>query len=309
MTKKLALHRWKRYHTVGEMKSAVVSIIGRPSSGKSTLLNHLCGYKVSIVAGPPQTTRNKVRGIVTREEGQLVFIDTPGFHASEKKMNIYMKELVFSSLEDIDLLLYVIDSTRTPAEEEAALFEVAKNYTDMLVVAVNKIDVVENCADLIEETVRDRLGDVETVRVSGKGGTGTSELLEVLFRLAPEGEQMYPDDFYTDQEPTFRASEIIREKAINQVRQELPHSLYVEIADMEADEESGKLWIRAFIIVERESQKGIVVGKGGAIIRDIRKEAQQELGSIFPYRIHLDLRVKVQPKWRKNDTVLHKLIQ
>ncbi len=291
------------------MKSATVSIIGRPSSGKSTLLNYLCGYKVSIVAAPPQTTRNKVRGIVTGEEGQLVFIDTPGFHTSEKKMNTYMKELVLSSLEDIDLLLYVVDSTRIPGEEEEALFDVARNYSPRLIVAVNKIDVVENRADLIEETMRKRLGDVEMVRVSGKEGTGASELLHALFSRAPEGEQMYPDDFYTDQEPTFRASEIIREKAIKQVRQELPHSLYVEVADMEADEESEKLWIRAFIVVERESQKGIVVGKGGTVIRDIRKEAQQELGSLFPYRVHLDLRVKVQPKWRKNDVLLHKLIQ
>jgi len=290
------------------MKSAFIAVIGRPSAGKSTLLNTLCMQKVSIVASTPQTTRNKVRGILTTEEGQLVFVDTPGFHVSEKKFNIHMTDLVATALDETDLILYVVDATRQPGEEEQHLIELVKRFQGKTIVGINKIDVKNNSADEIKAYLKQELPEIQLLEISALNNQGIEELKARLFEAAPEGEMLYPPEYYTDQDPEFRTSEIIREKALSKVTQEVPHSLYVEIADMELSEEENRLWIRAFIMVERESQKGILVGKGGKVIKSIRQEAQKELAEIFPYRIYLDVRVKVNPKWRRKDTLLKRLI-
>ena len=291
------------------MKSAFVAVVGRPSAGKSTLVNLFCGYKVSIISSVPQTTRNKIRGIVTRDAGQLVFIDTPGYHNSDRKFNLHMKQLVKKTLEEVDCILYVMDTSRPPGDEEQEMASMVSPYAERSVAALNKIDIEptyrDQMVDLLEQT---GCGDREEGRNAARGD-GADELLTALFDRAPEGEMMYPEELYTDQEPSFRIAEIIREKAVNRVREELPHALYVDVADLETDNEQEKLWIRAFLIAERESQKGILIGKGGSIIKAIRTEAQKELASLFPYRIHLDLRVKVQPNWRKNPDLLARLIQ
>lgn len=298
------------------MKSAFIAIVGRPSAGKSTLLNTLCGYKVAITSPTPQTTRNKIRGIVTEERGQLVFIDTPGFHLSEKKMNRHMTDLIASSLDEVDVILYVIDGTREPGPEEDSITGLLMPFEHKTIICCNKLDLPSSMSAFIREYTEDRLPAARFKAVSAAEGTGIEELKTELFGLSPEGERMYPEEFYTDQDPEFRTAEIIREKAIQKVRQEVPHALYVEIADMEREhpeaeqpEKSEKLWIRAFLVVERESQKGILIGKGGEMIKTIRREAQKELGTILPYRIHLDLRVKVNHKWRKKEDLLRRLIQ
>ena len=282
--------------------------MGRPSAGKSTLLNKLCGEKISIVAPTPQTTRNKIRGILSEERGQLIFIDTPGFHLSDKKLNIHLKDISVSSLDESDLYIYVIDSSREIGEEERALVALFTPLQKQTIVILNKSDVSGKKARTLESGIRDLLPESTILSVSALKGTGLDTLKNLLFSQAPEGEQMYPEEFYTDQLPEFRVSEIIREKAINRVKEELPHSIYVEVADMEISEDGSKGWIRAFILVERETQKGIVVGKGGDGIRAIRKAAQKELKRIFPYQVYLDLRVKVEAKWRKKDHLLKKLI-
>ncbi|MFP4564053.1 MAG: GTPase Era [Spirochaetia bacterium] len=291
------------------MKSAFVAVVGRPSSGKSTLLNSITGRKVSITASVPQTTRNKVRGIYTEERGQLVFIDTPGFHLSEKKFNLHMTGLVASSLEEIDLVLYVTDAGRVPGPEEEELARMIAPYADKTVAAVNKTDLPDAGPAELRAFIVARLPDAKITELSALRGEGVRDVVDALFELAPEGEQMYPEEFYTDQEPSFRISEIIREKAIQRVKQELPHSLYVEIADMEEQNGGKRLWIRAFLVVERESQKGILVGKGGGMIKSIRQEAQREIAELFPYRIHLDLRVKVNYKWRRKDRLLDRMFR
>ncbi len=293
---------------MGAMKSAFITLIGRPSSGKSTLMNELCGHKISIVAPSPQTTRNRVRGILTDTRGQLVFIDTPGYHISDKKLNLQLKTVSVSALEDADLILYVIDSSRRSGEEEENLQNLLKRFNEKLIIAVNKTDLPgENSKSIIND-LKEVFPDAAVLPVSALEAKGTDDLKMVLFDKSPEGEKMYPDEFFTDQEPEFRASEIIREKAINRVKEELPHAIYVEIADMEVSDDGKVLWIRAFLIVERESQKGIVVGKGGVGIKAIRVSAQKELNGIFPYRVNLDLRVKANTKWRRNDQLLKKLI-
>ncbi|MBI9108637.1 MAG: GTPase Era [Spirochaetales bacterium] len=298
------------------MKSAFVSIIGRPSAGKSTLLNKICGEKVSIVSPVPQTTRNKIRGIITRDTGQLVFIDTPGYHNSDKKFNNYLKDLAGSSLAESDLVLYVIDTTRAPGAEEEELLELLKPIAAKTLILFNKTDLpeknIQRAAAYIEEKAPGCFSPESIFPVSAESGDGISRVIQHLYDMAPEGEQMYPDDYYTDQQPEFRVMEIIREKAINISRQELPHSIYVEIADMEMkhneDGSVKKLWVRAFLVAERESQKGILVGHGGENIKNIRGDAQRELNQIFPYRVHLDLRVKVNQKWRRNDGLLKRML-
>ncbi len=287
------------------MKSAFIAIIGRPSAGKSTLVNALCGEKVSITADVPQTTRNKIRGILTEERGQLVFIDTPGFHHSEKKFNQYLKEVVFSSLEEADMVLYVVDSTRPPGKEEQEIIELLNKQKDKpVLLVVNKSDMKGNYKEEIKGLLAVNVHPDALLEISALKETGTGELKDRLFELAPEGELMYPEDYYTDQEPEFRIAEIIREKAISQVSEELPHALYVEISDMEMKEEGRELWVRAFITVESESQVGIVVGKEGKRIKWIRIASLKEFRKIFPYKVRLDLRVKVNPRWRRKDYLL-----
>ena len=290
------------------MKSGFVSIIGRPSSGKSTLLNALCGYKVSIVSPVPQTTRNRIRGIVNKEEGQLVFVDTPGFHSSEKRLNLHLKDLVVSNLDDVDLLLYVVDVTRPPGNEEKLLLEIAAGNRKKTVAAINKIDIAARGAAAVRKFLETGIDGDRIFEISATEGLGLEPLIGALFSLAPEGDIMYPGEMYTDQAPEFRASEIIREKAINRMRQEIPHAIFASIEDMEVSENGESLWIRACLNVERESQKGMVVGKEGKMIRGIRLAAQKELAEIFPYEIDLDLRVKVVRDWRKRENLLRRLI-
>ena len=294
-------------------KSAFVAIIGRPSSGKSTLLNTLCGEKVSITSSVPQTTRNKIRGIVNDPRGQLVFLDTPGYHRSERKFNLYLRDLAESTLQESDAVLYVADLSRAPGAEENDVLALLQATALPKLCALNKVDLPRTLEQSYRELLAERSPATPLFLISALSGEGTKALLDALFAAAPEGEPFYDADFYTDQAPEFRIAEIIREKAIARTQQEVPHALYVEIADMEmregATEEDRALWVRAFLNVERDSQKGILVGKAGAQIRDIRLEAQRELNDIFPYRIHLDLRVKVQHKWRSRDPLLRRLLK
>jgi GTPase len=291
------------------MKSAMVAVVGRPSSGKSTIVNSLCGGKVSIVSPVPQTTRNTVRGICTTERGQIVFIDTPGFHLSEKKFNQYMKDLVTATLPEVDAVLYLVDGTRQIGEEEHALLAVLQRAARPTVACVNKRDVAGPFWSSVRAEIAAALPSAALMEASALTGQGVEALRESLFALAPEGEQMYPPDYYTDQTPDFRVAEIIREKAMLCTREEVPHSLYVRIEDLEMRRDGAELWARAFICVERESQKGIVVGRGGERIKAIVRDAEKELSEIFPYAVRLDLRVKVDRDWRKRDPLLRKLIR
>jgi GTPase len=291
------------------VKSAVVAIVGRPSAGKSTLVNALCGGKVSIVSPVPQTTRNRVRGILTAAEGQLVFIDTPGFHLSEKKFNRYMADLVSSAVAEADLALYVVDGTREPGEEERALRGVLRGSPRPVVACVNKEDSRGPAWPAATEALAAEMPGVPVVEISALKETGLDALRERLFALSPEGEQMYPPDYYTDQPPDFRVAEIVREKAMLQTREEVPHSLYVRIEDLEMIDDGATMWVRGFICVERESQKGIVVGRGGERIRAIVQEAERDLNEIFPWSVKLDMRVRVDHEWRKRDPLLKKMIR
>jgi GTP-binding protein Era len=292
-------------------KSAFVAVVGRPSVGKSTLVNALCGAKVAIVSPVPQTTRNAIRGIVNRPEGQLVFVDTPGQHISERKLNKHLMGVAGRAAGDAELILYVLDASRNPGAEEEAIAERLVSKTGSMAAAINKIDEDGARVDVVREFVKGRFPALDESRifpVSALMKDGIEALLACLFGMAPAGSPFYPDDCYTDQDLSFRIAEIIREKAINRLRQELPHSLYVDVADAELRDGDTRLWVRAFIVMERESQKGMVVGKNGAMIKAIRQAAQKDLDRIFDWKVELDLRVKTAHDWRHNDAVLKRLI-
>ncbi|MDR2143899.1 MAG: GTPase Era [Treponema sp.] len=306
-------------------KAAFVAVAGRPSAGKSTLINLLCGERVSIVSPVPQTTRNAIRGIVNRPQGQLVLVDTPGIHISQKKLNLRLTETAVRALEESDMGLYVLDASRPPGPEEeviaAALasrvFTDSENTNPGVIAAINKMDLSGADYGRAGDFLRlhlPALPDHFCFPVSAKNNQGVEILLNKLFELAPCGPPFYPAEYYTDQEIDFRIAEVIRGEAINRLRQELPHAIYVEVADREfrnsgaGSAETRRLWVRAFIICERESQKGMIVGKGGTLIKAIGEAARKELNRIFDWKVELDLRVKTGKDWRHNDTVLRKIM-
>jgi GTP-binding protein Era len=297
----------------GQKKSAFVAVVGRPSVGKSTLVNRICGHKVAIVSPVPQTTRNAIRGIYNDERGQLVFVDTPGRHHSEKKFNKKLSSVSDRSIEEADLVLYVLDASRPPGPEEEAIAADLAPFAGKILAAINKIDLggdIEGAKSFLRERLSPQAAG-GCVEISALEKRGITELLSLLFGMAPGGEPFYPEDFYTDQDVSFRIAEIIREKAIAGLREELPHSIYVEVADLELKDSPpapARLWVRAFVVTERESQKGMVVGKGGARIKTIRQAAQKALDSVFDWKIDLDLRVKTAKDWRHNDRILNRLI-
>jgi GTP-binding protein Era len=292
------------------MKSATVSIIGRPSSGKSTLVNTICERKISITAKTPQTTRNAIRGIFTDARGQLVLTDTPGYHVNDQKMNLKLQETTRNALINTDIILYVIDSKRSEGVEEDTIISIIKSTKTPVVIAINKEDIAK--VDEIEKTtqyIQTNFPDSPVCLISAFKDTGVDELLIELYKLAQEGPLLYDSEAFTDQPLEFRIAEIIREKAIHRVSDEIPHAIFVDIVDIEHDEEAKSIWIRAAINVEKESQKGILVGKGGEGIKRIRQESFKEIRQIFPgMKLQLDLRVKAVSKWRKRDTILNRLL-
>lgn len=294
-----------------ELKTGMVAIIGRPSAGKSTFLNTACQEEVSIVSPIPQTTRNAIKGIVNTSFGQLIFIDTPGYHDSDKKLNLRLKNVTETQLEDIDCVLYVLDSTRVPGNEEIHTAQLIKKHANKTVIAINKIDSKESKIQPIRRFIKDTLPQIPQERIfemSAQKDIGINEVLKALYDIAPVAPPMYSENDYTDQDLAFRIAEAIRGEAINRLADELPHAVYVDIADVEKRNEGKKLWVRAFLCVERESQKGIVIGKGATKIKEIRAASLKKLNRIFIYKVELDLQVKVDKNWRQRDYTLNKLI-
>lgn len=293
-------------------KTALVAIIGRPSAGKSTFLNTASGENISIVSEIPQTTRNAIRGIVNTSLGQLVFVDTPGYHVSDKKLNLKLQQVAQEQIDGADCILYVIDSTRECGEEEGLIAKMLAPYSEKTVVAVNKADSPESKMLQARNFLAQALPDIPQSRIysmSAKNDEGINEVLRALYDISPVAPHLYSEEYYTDQEVGFRIAEIIRGEAINRLQEEIPHSIYVNIADLEMRNEGKVLWCRAFLCVERESQKGIVIGKGASMIKTIRVESIKKLRQIFSYKIDLDLQVKVDKNWRQKDNILNRMIK
>lgn len=288
-----------------------IGVIGRPSTGKSSLINRICGHKVSIVSPVPQTTRSRVRGIVTREQGQLIFLDTPGLHLSDRKLNRVLREVALSVAGEVDVLLLVFDAGRRFGPEDQAVLAAARGFSGPRVAVRNKVDLDAPGAggggagaSAMARTIH-QAGIDAPLPVSALTGAGVEALVARLLALSPPGELHYPADTYTDQSPDFRVAEVVREQVFARTFAEVPHALFVEVLDLEP--RPAGLWVRAAICVERPSQVGIVVGRGGAGIAAIRRGAETELGAIFGRRVTVNLRVKVRKKWRRDDDLLHGL--
>jgi GTP-binding protein Era len=280
-------------------RSGFVAIVGRPNAGKSTLLNRLVGQKVAIVTSKPQTTRNRIQGIVTRPEGQIVFIDTPGLHSADSALGRQMMHEVAAALEGIDVLLLMVDASRSLPHADDLLLERAKRFSGKTILAFNKVDGLakEKLLPLIEAF--HKASEFRAiVPISALKGTGCDDLLAEIVRLLPEGEPYFPEDQVTDQPQRFLAAEIVREKAIKAMYHELPYALSVRVEKFE--ESPNFLRIEATMNVERDSQKKILIGQKGEMLKKIGTEARKELEELLDTKIYLGLFVKVVPGWRDN---------
>jgi GTP-binding protein Era len=282
-----------------KFRSGFVAIIGRPNAGKSTLVNHLVGQKIAIVTSKPQTTRNRIQGIVTKPEGQIVFIDTPGLHEAASALGRQMMQEVAAALEGIDVLLLMVDASRMQPYADDLLLEKAKRFRGKTILALNKVDRLPKpkLLPLIEAFSKAFEFDA-IVPISALKGAGCDDLLEEIFKLLPEGEPYFPEEQVTDQPERFLAAEIIREKAIEVMYHEVPYALAVVV---EKFEETPKLLrIEATMYVERDSQKKILIGHKGEMLKKIGTAARKELETILGTKIYLGLYVKVAPDWREN---------
>jgi GTP-binding protein Era len=287
-------------------KSGFVAVVGRPNAGKSTLVNTLVGSKVSIVTPVPQTTRNRILGILTSPTAQVIFMDTPGVHKPLSRLNQQMMSYVRQALADRDLAVLIVDASERFGKGDQFVIELLKEYAPRTILALNKIDRMHK-PDLLPliDRYSKLYGFEEIFPISALRGEGIEELLAAVLQRLPEGPQYFPSDEYTDQPERFLASEIIREKVIRHTKQEMPYVTAVLIEQFEEGETITR--IHATIVVERESQKPIVIGAGGARLKEIGTEARQDLEKLFPPKVYLELYFKVEPHWRDNRAVIAEL--
>ena len=295
-----------RKGTIKKMKSGFVSIVGRPNSGKSTLLNHLVGEKVSIVTDKPQTTRHVIRGIVTRPEGQIVLLDTPGVHKPVYRMNERMMKLVRNSMADVDLILLIVDASFPFGRGDDFTLQLLKPVARKRLLLLNKIDLIEkkNLLPLMERYSKG--GNFEAIiPISALTGENIETLIMEIMKHLSEGPMFYPEDQISDQPERAIAAEMIREKLIVFTEEEMPYSTAVVIDRFEEDEKLYRIY--ASIFVERDSQKAIIIGKGGQKLKQVGTEARKEMEAFFGRKVFLELHVKVKKKWRDDEETLRSL--
>ena len=290
------------------MKSGFVSFIGRPNAGKSTLLNRIVGHKLAIVSDKPQTTRTRIVGVKNYPEGQVVFADTPGVHKPTHRMNVRMVDLALEAMRDVDLLTLVVDVSVKAGPGDRHLLSLVKDAATPAILALNKVDLIAKPRLLpIIDHYRQEHPFVEVVPISATDGTNVDVLERLFLEHLPEGEPLYPSDYVTDQPETFFVAEIVREQVLQLTHAELPFSTAVVVDHVEEVAADALVRIYCTIFVERESQKPIVVGKGGAMIKQIGTAARAELERFFGARVYLDLRVKVKSEWRDDERVLDEM--
>jgi GTP-binding protein Era len=288
-------------------RSGFVAVVGRPNTGKSTLVNALVGEKVAIVSDKPQTTRRDIRGILTAEAFQIVFTDTPGFHKPRTLLGSRMNDLVGAATADVDAIVQVVDAKAGVGRGDAFVYERQVGRTaSARLCAVNKIDLLRLRGEVPQLQAASDLGAFdEVVPVSAKTHRGVDVLLDLLVARLPEGPPHYPPDEVTDQPLDVRLAELIREQALRVTREEVPHSIAVVVDELE--EEGGLTSIRATVLVERDSQKGIVIGKGGQVLKRIGTGARGEIERLLGTRVFLDLHVKVLKEWQRDPKALQRL--
>ncbi len=282
-------------------KSGFVAVIGRPNVGKSTLLNQLVGQKIAIVSDTPQTTRNRILGILTLQDAQILFLDTPGIHKPHHKLGEFMVKSARSALREVDLILFVSDVTESVGPGERFILDMLEEETAPVVLVLNKVDLLpkEKLLPLITKYSGFR-EFMAVVPISALTGDNTDRLLDVIKEALPEGPQYYPEDEITDQPERVVAAELIREKIFRLTRDEIPHSTAVEVEEMKT-RANGDVFLRATIYVERDSQKGIIIGSAGTMLKEIGRQARIEMENIFGSRFFVDLWVKVKKDWRNKE--------
>jgi GTPase len=289
------------------VQSGFVSLIGRPNAGKSTLLNALVGAKVAIVSDKPQTTRNRITGVKNVQGGgQIVFVDTPGIHRPMHRMNVRMVDAAMDTIREVDLLAFVVDAAAKPGKGDRFVLDVVKRAKVPVILVLNKIDLIKKAKLLpLIDTYRREHDFKAIVPVSALTGDGVDVLEQALLANLPEGEALYPDDYLTDQPERVMAAELVREKLLRHTRDELPFTTAVVIDQFEQTDKLLRLF--ATIVVDQESHKPIVLGRGGEMIKRIGTEAREELERMFETKVFLDLHVKVKSDWRDDERLLDEL--
>ena len=289
------------------MKAGFVSFIGRPNAGKSTLLNRIVGQKLAIVSDKPQTTRTRVVGVKNYPDGQVVFVDTPGVHKPTHRMNVRMVDVALEAMREVDVLALVVDASVKPGPGDRYMVDAITDVKAPVLLVLSKVDAIAKPRLLpLIEHYRHAYPFVEIVPVSAVGGTNIETLERLFLQYLPEGEPLYPPDYLTDQSERFFVSEIVREQVLDLTHDELPFSTAV-IVDRFDESEATLLKLYCTILVERESQKGIVVGKGGDMIKQIGTAARIALEAHFESRVFLDLHVKVKSEWRNDERALDEI--
>jgi GTPase len=292
------------------MKSGTAVILGRPNSGKSTLLNILVGQKISIVSPKPQTTRHRILGIANESRGQIAFVDTPGIHKPAYKMNRRMLHTVYDELRDVDLLLLVVDASISFGAGESFVLDIVKKAQRRSLLLLNKIDKIAKSRLLpIMQQYGSAFDFLEIIPISALSGENLGILLDKIFLYLPDGEPVYESEMVTDRSERFLAAEFIREKLLERVREELPYTTAVNITKFDESQREGNslIVIEADILVEKRSQQGIVLGAGASQLRDLGISARKDLEHLLDCRVYLSLQVRTAPNWRNDETVLDQL--
>lgn len=288
------------------MKCGFVTILGRPNVGKSTLLNQILGQKIVITTDKAQTTRKRIKGILTDDNGQIIFVDTPGIHRPLNKLGEFLLDEAKVAVPDADLILFLVDGSEPAGKGDKWIVENILSKTEIPVILVmNKLDKIKNMQKIEENMMSYKTlfnENVPLVRISAKTGRNKDTLLSNILKKLPEGEKLYPDDVVTEESMRSVAEEIIREKVLLNTQDEIPHSVAIKVEKYEEKDEIDRIY--ATIFCEQKSQKGILIGKGGSLLKKIGTEARLELESIVEKKVYLALEVKVEKDWRKKDNML-----
>jgi GTPase len=288
------------------VKSGFVAVVGRPNVGKSTLVNQMVGTKVTITSKRPQTTRNTIRGVANGDGYQIVLVDTPGLHKPRTELGNRLNAMVYGTLAEVDAVIFVVDATMPVGPGDRLVADRLIDGASYVVVAVNKVDAASRAATISQLVEASQWPFEHYFPVSAKTGEGVAELVEHVVSQLPEGPQYYPDDMITDQPEAMVIAEIIREKFLDRLREELPHALIVRVEDITVRDD-GLIDISADLIVERNSQKGIVIGKGGSLLEAAGSEARTELEALLGDRVNLRLHVTVEKDWQRTPQLLDRL--
>ena len=283
-------------------KSGFVALVGRPNVGKSTLMNHLIGQKIAITSEKPQTTRNRIQTVYTDKRGQIIFLDTPGIHKAKNKLGQYMVNVAEGTLNEVDVMMWLVEPTTDIGAGEQHIAELLSKVKTPVILAINKIDTVKDEEIIAKaiDTYKNVCPFAEIVPVSALRNQNTDKMTELLFRYLPYGPQYYDEDTVTDQPMRQIAAELIREKALRLLQDEIPHGIAVTIEQMK-ERDNGIFDIEATIVCERDSHKGIIIGKGGAMLKRIGSQARREIENLMGAKVNLQLWVKVRKEWRDSE--------